>query len=172
MQARHASIRLLAHASHPHPPHQDRRHARSGVGQPDQMTALLDAGVDVVRINASHGTPEIRARWIEQLREVTEQPARGGGRPVRSPGPPHPGRRAARAAAARARARRSSSRPRPRRPRARFPRPTTISRATCASGARILLDDGLLALEVTRHSRPAGRRGRCTTAASSRRTRG
>jgi pyruvate kinase len=34
------------------------------------MTALLDAGVDVVRINASHGTPEIRARWIEQLRAV------------------------------------------------------------------------------------------------------
>jgi pyruvate kinase len=34
------------------------------------MAALLDAGVDVVRINASHGTPEIRARWITQLREV------------------------------------------------------------------------------------------------------
>ena len=32
--------------------------------QPAQMTALLDAGVNVVRINASHGTPEIRARWI------------------------------------------------------------------------------------------------------------
>jgi pyruvate kinase len=37
-----------------------------------QMTALLDAGVDVVRINASHGTPEIRARWIHQLRSVLE----------------------------------------------------------------------------------------------------
>jgi pyruvate kinase len=36
------------------------------------MTALLDAGVDVVRINASHGTPEIRARWIHQLRGVLE----------------------------------------------------------------------------------------------------
>src|SRR6476469_7206744 len=35
-----------------------------------QMTALLDAGVDVVRINASHGSPEIRARWIDQLRTV------------------------------------------------------------------------------------------------------
>ena len=33
------------------------------------MAALLDAGVNVVRINASHGTPEIRARWVEQLRE-------------------------------------------------------------------------------------------------------
>ena len=35
------------------------------------MTTLLDAGVNVVRINASHGTAEIRARWVEQLREVT-----------------------------------------------------------------------------------------------------
>lgn len=34
------------------------------------MTALLDAGVDVVRINASHGNAETRARWIHQLREV------------------------------------------------------------------------------------------------------
>jgi pyruvate kinase len=40
--------------------------------QKAQMTALLDAGVDVVRINASHGTPEIRARWIHQLRSVLE----------------------------------------------------------------------------------------------------
>src|SRR5436309_8376829 len=39
---------------------------------PAQMTALLNAGVDVVRINASHGTPEIRARWIHQLRGVLE----------------------------------------------------------------------------------------------------
>jgi pyruvate kinase len=38
--------------------------------QPARMTALLDAGVDVVRINASHGTPEIRTRWIDQLRTV------------------------------------------------------------------------------------------------------
>jgi pyruvate kinase len=34
------------------------------------MTALLAAGVDVVRINASHGTAEIRARWIHDLRSV------------------------------------------------------------------------------------------------------
>ena len=37
---------------------------------PAQMTALLDAGVDVVRINASHGSPEIRSRWIAQLRNL------------------------------------------------------------------------------------------------------
>jgi pyruvate kinase len=39
---------------------------------PPQMTSLLDAGVNVVRINASHGTPEIRARWIHQLRGVMQ----------------------------------------------------------------------------------------------------
>src|SRR5919112_2260176 len=38
--------------------------------QPAQMAALLDAGVNVVRINASHGSAEIRARWIARLREV------------------------------------------------------------------------------------------------------
>jgi pyruvate kinase len=38
--------------------------------EPARMTALLDAGVDVVRINASHGTSEIRTRWIAQLRTV------------------------------------------------------------------------------------------------------
>jgi pyruvate kinase len=38
--------------------------------QPAKMTSLLDAGVNVVRINASHGTPEIRARWMHELRGV------------------------------------------------------------------------------------------------------
>jgi len=36
----------------------------------DKMSALLDAGVDVVRVNASHGTPELRERWIRELKEV------------------------------------------------------------------------------------------------------
>jgi pyruvate kinase len=38
--------------------------------EPAAMAALIDAGVNVVRINASHGTPEIRARWVERLRSV------------------------------------------------------------------------------------------------------
>ncbi len=37
---------------------------------PSQMTALLDAGVNVVRINASHATPAIREQWIGQLKDV------------------------------------------------------------------------------------------------------
>ncbi len=36
------------------------------------MTGLLDAGVDVVRVNSSHGTAETRERWIRQLRSVFE----------------------------------------------------------------------------------------------------
>jgi pyruvate kinase len=40
--------------------------------EPQRMAALIDAGVNVVRINASHGTPAIRSRWIECLREVTK----------------------------------------------------------------------------------------------------
>ena len=35
-----------------------------------QMIALLDAGVNVVRINASHATPELRAGWIAELKRI------------------------------------------------------------------------------------------------------
>jgi pyruvate kinase len=37
---------------------------------PDRMHALLDGGVDVVRINASHGTPDVREQWISDLKAV------------------------------------------------------------------------------------------------------
>ena len=37
-----------------------------------QMTALLDAGVNVVRVNASHGTPAIRERWITELQSLLQ----------------------------------------------------------------------------------------------------
>jgi pyruvate kinase len=37
---------------------------------PSQLSNLLDAGVNVVRINASHGTPAIRERWITELKSV------------------------------------------------------------------------------------------------------
>ncbi len=41
--------------------------------QPDQMRAMLDAGVDVVRINSSHGTPEIRTQWFRDMQAVQRQ---------------------------------------------------------------------------------------------------
>jgi len=36
----------------------------------EQMHILLGTGVDVVRINSSHGTPEVRRGWIERLKEI------------------------------------------------------------------------------------------------------
>ncbi len=39
----------------------------------DRMHALFDAGVNVVRINASHGTPETRGEWIRRVQKVREE---------------------------------------------------------------------------------------------------
>ncbi|HWA16622.1 MAG TPA: pyruvate kinase, partial [Gemmatimonadales bacterium] len=39
----------------------------------DQMHALFDAGVNVVRVNASHGTPAIRREWMNTVKEVREE---------------------------------------------------------------------------------------------------
>ncbi len=41
-------------------------------GSESQVAALLDAGVNVVRINASHGTADIRGAWITAVRRVAE----------------------------------------------------------------------------------------------------
>ena len=38
----------------------------------DRMHALLDAGVDLIRVNASHGTPEIREQWIRRIHAIRE----------------------------------------------------------------------------------------------------
>jgi pyruvate kinase len=41
-------------------------------GSEPQIAALLDAGVNVVRINASHGTADVRGEWIASVRRVAE----------------------------------------------------------------------------------------------------
>ena len=46
--------------------------------RPEAMRALLDEGVDVVRINAAHGTPELRSRWIRDLQEAIADRNRAG----------------------------------------------------------------------------------------------
>src|SRR3990170_5943068 len=46
--------------------------------EPQQITALLDAGVNVVRINASHATSETRARWIEGLQSIMKDRVESG----------------------------------------------------------------------------------------------
>ena len=39
---------------------------------PERITRLLDAGVNVIRINASHGTPELRDQWFKMVRTVAD----------------------------------------------------------------------------------------------------
>jgi pyruvate kinase len=116
--------------------------------EPRQMIALLDAGVNVVRINASHGTPEIRADWIRTLQGLLQDRSEAAAILVDLQGPrirvgtlPQPlrlevGQRVVFAPEAYAR---------------EGEIPTTYDdlAADVRVGARILLNDGLLALEVT-----------------------
>jgi pyruvate kinase len=115
---------------------------------PARMAALIDAGVDVVRINASHGTPAIRAGWIERLRQVTQSRRDAvavlldlQGPRIRIGALPEPLRLAAGQIVVFA----------PEDEAAPGEIPTTYDAlATDVHvGARILLDDGLIALEVT-----------------------
>ena len=41
-------------------------------GKESMLGALLQAGANVLRVNASHGTPELRAEWIATARRVAE----------------------------------------------------------------------------------------------------
>ena len=116
---------------------------------PAAMAELLDAGVNVVRINASHGTPEIRARSIEQLREITADRRDAVATLLDLQGPRirvgllgEP--RRLESGSTVTFAPEEEARP--------GEIPTTYGglAADVRVGARILLDDGLLALEVTR----------------------
>jgi pyruvate kinase len=116
--------------------------------EPEQMIALLDAGVNVVRINASHGTPEIRAGWIRTLQGLLKDRNEAAAILVDLQGPrirvgtlPQPlrleaGQRVVFAPEADAR-------------HGEIPTTYDALAADVRVGARILLDDGLLALEVT-----------------------
>jgi pyruvate kinase len=43
---------------------------------PETLRELFDAGLDVVRINAAHGSPEDRARLVEDVRNVSQEAGR------------------------------------------------------------------------------------------------
>jgi len=43
---------------------------------PAMLARLFTLGVDVVRINSSHGTPEVRAQWMDRVREVARAEGR------------------------------------------------------------------------------------------------
>jgi len=116
--------------------------------EPAQMTALLDAGVNVVRINASHATPEIRAGWVIELQKIIQDRTEAAAILVDLQGPRirvgtleqplrlEPGQRVLFAPEGDARPGEI---------------PTTYDglAADVHVGARILLDDGLLSVEVT-----------------------
>ena len=42
-------------------------------GTKAQVAALLEAGANVIRINASHGNAEVRGQWIELVRKVADE---------------------------------------------------------------------------------------------------
>jgi pyruvate kinase len=112
------------------------------------MASLLDAGVNVVRINASHATPEIRAGWIADLQTVMQGRAESAAILMDLQGPRirvgaleqplrlEPGERVVFAPEADARP-------------GEIPTTYEALAGDVRVGARILLDDGLLAVEVT-----------------------
>src|SRR2546422_240745 len=41
-------------------------------GAPEHIEGLIDAGANVIRVNASHGSPELRAAWIAAVRRAAD----------------------------------------------------------------------------------------------------
>ena len=37
----------------------------------EMLTRLIETGLDVVRVNSSHGTPEVRAEWMKLVRDTS-----------------------------------------------------------------------------------------------------
>src|SRR5881392_2441660 len=122
-------------------------------GKPEQIAGLIDAGVNVIRVNASHGTPELRAGWIAAVRQAAD----AAGVPVAvlwdlqgprirvgklaEPRELLPGETVVFAPEEVARG-------------AELPTTYADLAADVRPGARILLDDGLLSVQVTRIAPP------------------
>ncbi|MEO8226965.1 MAG: pyruvate kinase [Gemmatimonadota bacterium] len=118
---------------------------------PERMAELLEAGVDVVRVNASHGTPEIRTRWINDLKIVIAERAAHGKSAAILVDLQGPRIRVGRLAEPRHLTRGQTVVFAPEGAATGDEIPTTYRELSydVAPGARILLDDGLLAVEVT-----------------------
>src|SRR5437763_1643564 len=120
---------------------------------PERIAGLIDAGANVIRVNASHGTPELRAGWIA----ATRQAADAAGAPVAIlvdlQGP-----RIRVGALAEPRVLRAGEQVvfAPEAVAQGDELPTTYEDLAkdARVGARVLLDDGLLSVEVTRIARP------------------
>jgi len=122
-------------------------------GAPEHIAGLIEAGANVIRVNASHGTPELRTAWIAAVRRAAESAGSAVAVLVDLQGP------RIRVGALR--------QPRVLRPGETVvfapeevanggELPTTYAAlaADARVGARILLDDGLLSVEVTRLAPP------------------
>jgi pyruvate kinase len=122
-------------------------------GTPEGIRGLIEAGANVIRVNASHGTPELRAGWIAAVRQAAEAADAAVAVLVDLQGPrirvgklPEP--RVLRPGDTVVFAPEDIAR--------RDELPTTYAdlATDVRPGARILLDDGLLSLEVTRIAGP------------------
>jgi pyruvate kinase len=122
-------------------------------GTPERIAALIEAGANVIRVNASHGTPELRAGWITAARRAADAAGLPIAVLVDLQGPrirvgdlPKP--RVLRAGETVVFAPEDTARG--------DELPTTYQDLAkdVRVGARILLDDGLLSVEVTRIAPP------------------
>ncbi len=115
---------------------------------PAVLRGMMDAGLDVVRVNSSHGTPELRTRWMQMVREVAEQAGQHIGLLVDLQGPRI---RVGALAEPRTLVEGGTVVFAPEAEATGDEIPTTYEALAqdVRRGARILLDDGLLAVEVT-----------------------
>src|SRR5437899_10690351 len=118
-------------------------------GTPEGIAGLIGAGANVIRVNSSHGTPEERASWITAVRAAAEAADVAVAVLVDLQGPRI---RVGKLAAPRVLRPGESVVFAPEEVAGGDELPTTYAdlAADVRPGARILLDDGLLSLEVTR----------------------
>src|SRR6266513_106982 len=122
-------------------------------GTPEGIAGLIGAGANVIRVNSSHGTPELRASWIAEVREAAAAAAVAVAVLVDLQGPRI---RVGNLAAPRVLRPGETVVFAPEEVARGDELPTTYAdlATDVRPGARILLDDGLLSLEVTRIAAP------------------
>ncbi len=117
-------------------------------GTPERIAGLIAAGANVIRVNASHGTPELRAGWIAAVRQAAQAADQAVAVLVDLQGPRI---RVGRLAQPRLLRPGETVVLAPEETAQGDELPTTHANlaADVRVGARVLLDDGLLSLEVT-----------------------
>ena len=122
-------------------------------GTPEGIAGLIGAGANVIRVNSSHGTPELRASWIATVRQAAAAADVAVAVLVDLQGPRI---RVGKLAAPRVLRAGETIVFAPEDVAQGDELPTTYAdlATDVRPGARILLDDGLLSLEVTRIAAP------------------